>query len=80
MLADGMTKASVDREALITVCERGEWHLQGDEPVRAQKFHGGESVAHPNSVARSNVPPDAKAHRPGEGTSKPKPIGGGTGP
>ena len=43
MLADGMNKCSVDREALVTACERGEWHLVGDEPVRAQKFHGGDS-------------------------------------
>ena len=40
MLADGMTKGSVDREALVTVCELGEWHLSGDEPVRARKSHG----------------------------------------
>ena len=43
MLADGMNKGSVDREALVTACERGEWHLVGDEPVRAPKFHGGDS-------------------------------------
>ena len=43
MFADGMNKGSVDREALVTACERGEWHLVGDEPVRAQKFHGGDS-------------------------------------
>ena len=59
MLADGMTKGSVDREALIVVRERGEWHLHGDEPVRAQKFHGGEASL-TDSVARLAVPPDAK--------------------
>ena len=43
ILADGMNNGSADREALVTACERGEWHLVGDEPVRAQKFHGGDS-------------------------------------
>ena len=37
MLADGMTKGSVDREALIRVGERGEWHIEGDQPVKAGK-------------------------------------------
>ena len=32
MLADGMTKGSVDREALITVCQQGLWHVLGAAP------------------------------------------------
>ena len=33
MLADGMTKGSIDREALITVCEKGVWLIVGDAPA-----------------------------------------------
>ena len=33
MLADGMTKGAVDREALIAVCERGVWNISGLAPV-----------------------------------------------
>ena len=33
MLADGLTKGSVDREALVAVCERGVWLIEGDTPV-----------------------------------------------
>ena len=33
MLADGLTKGSVDREALVSVCERGVWVIEGDAPV-----------------------------------------------
>ena len=33
MLADGMTKGSIDREALISVCEKGEWKVVGQSPT-----------------------------------------------
>ena len=33
MLMDGMTKGSVDREALIKVCEQGVLHVVGLQPV-----------------------------------------------
>mgnify|MGYP003328543848 CR=1 FL=1 len=33
MLADGMTKGSIDREALIAVCEKGPWTIVGDAPI-----------------------------------------------
>ena len=36
MLADGMTKGSVDREALIKVCEQGIWQVIGLQPVCKQ--------------------------------------------
>ena len=32
MLADGLTKGAVDREALVLVCERGLWHVTGQAP------------------------------------------------
>ena len=32
MLADGMTKGSVDREALVSVCHRGVWKIVGQAP------------------------------------------------
>ena len=32
MLADGMTKGSVDREALIKVCQQGLWEILGAAP------------------------------------------------
>ena len=35
MRADGTTKGLVDREALILVGERGQWHIEGDQPVEA---------------------------------------------
>ena len=36
MLADGMTKGSVEREALIKVCEYGSWQIVGLQPVYKQ--------------------------------------------
>ena len=36
MLADGMTKGAVDREALIRVCECGLWTIHGFAPVFKQ--------------------------------------------
>ena len=36
MLADGVTKGSVEREALIAVCERGIWAIVGEAPVYKQ--------------------------------------------
>ncbi len=36
MLADGMTKGSVEREALIKVCQIGIWHVVGLQPVFKQ--------------------------------------------
>ena len=32
MLADGMTKGSIDREALILVCQQGLWIIVGAAP------------------------------------------------
>ena len=32
MLADGLTKGAVDREALVLVCERGLWRVTGQAP------------------------------------------------
>ena len=36
MLADGMTKGSVEREALIKVCQSGTWQIVGLQPVYKQ--------------------------------------------
>ena len=36
MLADGMTKGSVEREALIRVCAEGIWKIVGQTPVSKQ--------------------------------------------
>ena len=36
MLADGLTKGSVDREALVAVCEQGVWQVVGDTPISKQ--------------------------------------------
>ena len=36
MLADGLTKGSVDREALVKVCEQGLWLVEGDLPIHKQ--------------------------------------------
>ena len=36
MLADGMTKGAVEREALIAVCELGVWKIVGLQPVCKQ--------------------------------------------
>ena len=33
MLADGMTKGSVDRQALVQVCQQGTWAITGQTPV-----------------------------------------------
>ena len=33
MLADGMTKGSIDRDARITVCEKGQWKIAGQDPT-----------------------------------------------
>ena len=45
MLADGLTKGSVDREALVAVCERGLWLIEGDTPVSKElKNDEGDSV------------------------------------
>ena len=32
MFADGMTKGSVDREALVAVCQKGVWNVVGQAP------------------------------------------------
>ena len=32
MLADGLTKGAVDREALVLVCEQGLWRITGQAP------------------------------------------------
>ena len=32
MLADGLTKGAVDREALVLVCEQGLWRVAGQAP------------------------------------------------
>ena len=32
MLADGLTKGAVDREALVLVCEKGLWRVTGAAP------------------------------------------------
>ena len=32
MLADGMTKGSADREALVAVCQEGVWNVVGQAP------------------------------------------------
>ena len=44
MLADGMTKGSVDREALIAVCERGVWIIVG-EKLMYKQLRGTESAS-----------------------------------
>ena len=36
MLADGLTKGAVDREALVKVCEQGLWIIEGDVPIHKQ--------------------------------------------
>ena len=36
MLADGMTKGSVEREALIKVCQLGIWQVVGMQPIFKQ--------------------------------------------
>ena len=36
MLADGMTKGSVEREALIAVCQMGIWKIVGMQPICKQ--------------------------------------------
>jgi len=36
MLPDGLTKGSIDREALIAVCEQGEWRICHAEPVSSR--------------------------------------------
>ena len=36
MLADGMTKGSVERDALIRVCAEGIWEVVGQTPVSKQ--------------------------------------------
>ena len=36
MLAYGLTKGAVDREALVRVCEQGLWYIEGDAPVCKQ--------------------------------------------
>ena len=33
MLADGLTKGAVDRDALVKVCEQGLWIIEGDAPI-----------------------------------------------
>ena len=40
MLADGMTKGSVEREALIKICEQGIWQVIGLQPVCKQLRDG----------------------------------------
>ena len=70
MLADGMTKGSVDREALVTVRELGEWHLSGDEPVRARKSHGGDPS--PAGLPRTSRQSPCESQSAGASTSKPR--------
>ena len=36
MLADGVTKGSVEREALIKVCQLGIWQVIGMQPIFKQ--------------------------------------------
>jgi len=36
MLADGMTNGSVEREALIKVCQLGIWQVVGMQPIFKQ--------------------------------------------
>ena len=42
MLADGMTKGSVDREALVTVCQQGTWRIVGRAPLCKSLRDAGE--------------------------------------
>ena len=42
MLADGMTKGSIDREALIMVCLKGLWHVTGAAPQCKRLRDAGE--------------------------------------
>ena len=42
MLADGMTKGSIDREALIKVCQKGLWHITGAAPQCKRLRDAGE--------------------------------------
>ena len=42
MLADGMTKGSIDREALIKVCQKGLWVVLGAAPQCKRLRDAGE--------------------------------------
>ena len=46
MLADGLTKGAVDREALVKVCEQGAWQIFGDAPV-FKELRGNNEEAEP---------------------------------
>ena len=42
MLADGMTKGSIDREAIIMVCQKGLWKILGAAPQCKRLRDAGE--------------------------------------
>ena len=42
MLADGMTKGSIDREAIIMVCQKGLWNILGAAPQCKRLRDAGE--------------------------------------
>ena len=44
ILPDGLTKGSIDREALVSVCETGVWRISHADPVSAKlaREHDGE--------------------------------------
>ena len=44
MLADGMTKGSIDREALIKVCQQGLWEILGAAPQCKRLRDAGEHL------------------------------------
>ena len=44
MLADGMTKGSADREALVTVCQQGVWRITGQAPLCKSLRDAGEHL------------------------------------
>ena len=46
MLADGMTKGSIDREALIEVCLKGLWRVTGAAPQCKRLRDAGEHQEH----------------------------------
>ena len=46
MLPDGFTKGSVDREALVSVCEQGVWRIVGDTPVCKRRKDEDKGAGH----------------------------------
>ena len=57
MLADGLTKGSVDREALVAVCERGVWVIEGDAPVAKELRKEAETDASTTHTRGGDVSP-----------------------